>query len=71
VRITINDAPDNYPTQDAFGRDVVTMQKKPYIHSKYFVIDDRYTYIGSMNLSTNAMDNNREIGIVLVAKRVK
>jgi phosphatidylserine/phosphatidylglycerophosphate/cardiolipin synthase-like enzyme len=38
--------------------------KKPYIHAKMILIDDRYLLIGSMNLSSNSLDNNREHGII-------
>lgn len=37
----------------------------PNIHAKNILIDDEFLYIGSMNLSTNAIENNREIGIVV------
>lgn len=39
--------------------------KKPYIHAKMILIDNRYLLIGSMNLSSNSLDNNRENGIIL------
>jgi phosphatidylserine/phosphatidylglycerophosphate/cardiolipin synthase-like enzyme len=40
--------------------------KKPYIHSKAFLVDERWLLIGSMNMSTNSLDKNREVGIILI-----
>lgn len=39
--------------------------KKPYLHAKIIMIDDTRVFIGSHNLTTNAIENNREIGIIL------
>lgn len=39
--------------------------KKPIIHAKRALVDGIYTYIGSENFSTNSLDENREIGILL------
>jgi phosphatidylserine/phosphatidylglycerophosphate/cardiolipin synthase-like enzyme len=39
--------------------------KKPMIHAKRAMVDGIYTYIGSENYSTNSLDENREIGILL------
>ncbi len=38
---------------------------EPYLHAKELLIDHRLLLHGSMNLSTNALDNNREIGIMI------
>jgi len=35
--------------------------KKPYLHTKMILIDDEILLLGSMNLSANSLDNNREI----------
>ncbi|MDP2669718.1 MAG: phospholipase D-like domain-containing protein [bacterium] len=35
------------------------------MHAKMILVDNQKLYIGSMNLSTNAIENNREIGIVV------
>lgn len=37
----------------------------PYIHAKMILIDDVKAYVGSINLSTQSMDENRELGILL------
>jgi phosphatidylserine/phosphatidylglycerophosphate/cardiolipin synthase-like enzyme len=37
---------------------------EPYLHAKNILVDNQTLLITSMNLSTNAIENNREIGIV-------
>lgn len=37
--------------------------KKPYIHTKSLIIDEKDWYVGSINFTTNSFDNNREIGL--------
>lgn len=39
--------------------------QEPYLHAKELLIDHRLLIHGSMNLSTNALDANREIGIMI------
>jgi phosphatidylserine/phosphatidylglycerophosphate/cardiolipin synthase-like enzyme len=39
--------------------------KKPYIHAKVIIVDQARVFIGSHNLTTNAIENNREMGIIL------
>ena len=41
------------------------MIRKPYLHAKVIIVDHRQVFIGSHNLTTNAIENNREIGIIL------
>lgn len=65
LRIRSNDTVDNYPLRDLLGPKVVNLQKTPYSHDKMLIIDGKYLMIGSMNFSDNALDNNREIGIIL------
>lgn len=43
----------------------VRIQQDPYVHSKSMLIDDQWLMIGSANFSTNALDNNREMNIVI------
>ena len=38
----------------------------PYVHAKLILIDDVKAYIGSINLSSQSMDENRELGIILL-----
>jgi len=65
IRILTNDTEDNYPLRNLLWSDRVRLQKTPYSHDKMLIIDGKYVVIGSMNFSDNALDNNREIGIVL------
>lgn len=43
----------------------VRSQSKPYLHAKYIVADGQAAYVGSINLTTNSLENNREIGLLL------
>lgn len=45
-------------------KQVSRQQADPNIHAKNILIDGKEMYIWSMNLSANAMDNNREIWVV-------
>jgi len=38
---------------------------KPYLHAKMLLIDEKLLLLSSINLSSNSMDNNREMGILL------
>ena len=38
--------------------------KKPYIHAKALFIDWKIAYVGSINFSTNSIENNREIWMI-------
>lgn len=38
--------------------------KKPYIHTKTILIDHEYIYLGSINLSRNSIENNREVWLI-------
>lgn len=42
----------------------------PYIHAKLIVADNVRAYIGSVNLTTQSMDENREVGIIISQKDV-
>lgn len=41
------------------------MIRKPYLHAKVIIVDHMQVFIGSHNLTTNAIENNREMGIIL------
>lgn len=43
-----------------FGSHQVRLLKKPYVHTKMILVDDEILLLGSMNLSANSLDNNRE-----------
>ncbi len=44
---------------------VVKFQPNPYVHAKTIVADARTLFLGSENISTTSLDQNREMGIVL------
>jgi phosphatidylserine/phosphatidylglycerophosphate/cardiolipin synthase-like enzyme len=43
----------------------VRSQSRPYLHAKFAIADHAVAYIGSINLSTNSLDENRELGLIL------
>ncbi|MDD2487557.1 MAG: phospholipase D-like domain-containing protein [Candidatus Gracilibacteria bacterium] len=42
----------------------IYIPKKSYVHAKVFIIDNETIYIGSINFTSNSMDNNREVGFI-------
>lgn len=38
--------------------------KNPYIHAKTIFVDEHIGYVGSINFTTNSIENNREVGII-------
>ncbi len=36
----------------------------PFVHAKTFLIDGEQGFVGSENVSTNSLDNNRELGVI-------
>ena len=47
------------------GGVLVKTLSSPYIHAKLILVDDQKAYVGSVNLSTQSMDKNRELGIII------
>lgn len=43
----------------------VRFLSKPMIHAKLIVVDGEAAYLGSVNLTTNSLDNNRELGVIV------
>lgn len=43
----------------------VRLVRTPYIHAKLVIVDGVRGWIGSVNFSSNSLDNNRELGILL------
>lgn len=43
----------------------VKHQGKPFLHAKYAIADGREAYVGSINLTTNSLDANRELGLIV------
>lgn len=43
----------------------VRSQSRPYLHAKFAIADHTHAYLGSINLSTNSLDENRELGLIM------
>jgi phosphatidylserine/phosphatidylglycerophosphate/cardiolipin synthase-like enzyme len=43
----------------------VRSQSRPYLHAKYAIADHTQACLGSINLSTNSLDANRELGMLI------
>ncbi len=43
----------------------IKTMSSPYVHAKLLIVDEKTAYIGSINLTTQSMDENRELGIVI------
>lgn len=43
----------------------VRWQQQPHLHAKNILVDGERFYAGSVNLTTNSMDNNRELGLIV------
>lgn len=65
-QIIVANTDDNNDLLNYFWPSKIKKLKKPYIHAKMILIDSKYLILGSMNLSQNSLDNNREIGIILI-----
>ncbi|MEI7563215.1 MAG: phospholipase D-like domain-containing protein [bacterium] len=46
---------------EAYMGDLARKEKKEYLHAKMILIDHKILLLGSMNLSANSLDKNREI----------
>jgi hypothetical protein len=65
-KIIVADTDDNDNLLNYFWPAKVKKLKKPYVHAKMILIDNKYLILGSMNLSQNSLDKNREIWIILI-----
>lgn len=65
-KIIVSDTEANDDLLKYFGPIKIKKLKKPYVHAKMILVDNEYLILGSMNLSDNSLDNNREIWIVLI-----
>lgn len=64
IKIVLADTDDNQEFLKDFGPQVARALTSTYNHSKMMLIDGETLLIGSMNMSTNSLDKNREIGIL-------
>lgn len=44
--------------------------KKPVVHSKIIIIDDKYLFVWSINFSSYSLDKNREVWIIVKNKSI-
>lgn len=70
IDISLPDNENNQLTQSRFRPGTITLVDKPYIHSKTILIDERYLLIWSMNMSSNSLENNREIGVITTYQKI-
>lgn len=69
VKITIPDNLDNRKNTIWYGSGIKFVWS-PYIHAKMILIDDIYLILSSINISSNSMDNNRELGIIIMDREI-
>jgi phosphatidylserine/phosphatidylglycerophosphate/cardiolipin synthase-like enzyme len=65
VEICTADNESNQERQKEFPSWHWKLVRKPYIHAKVIIVDGREVFVGSHNLTTNAIQNNREMGVIL------
>ena len=66
MAIIVADTDDNYDLISYFWPWIARTLKTHYNHTKMILVDEKYLLLGSMNLSTNSLDKNREIWIILM-----
>ena len=49
----------------AVGVSNIRFLSAPILHAKQVIIDGRRAYLGSINLTTNSLDKNRELGVIV------
>jgi phosphatidylserine/phosphatidylglycerophosphate/cardiolipin synthase-like enzyme len=49
---------------------LVKTLNSPYVHAKLIISDAKKAYIGSINFSSQSMDSNRELGIIITDKNI-
>ena len=49
---------------------VWTINNKAKMHSKAILVDSKYLFIGSINVSTSSIDKNREMWILLTNRKI-
>lgn len=62
-KIILSDSSENREKKIYF-QDIKFM-KKPYLHAKAILVDDKYLIIWSFNLTQNSLDSNREFALVI------
>ena len=71
IRIRTNNFDTNKDLIRYFGKEnIIFENSKLYNHDKMMIIDNKILMIGSMNFSDNALDNNREIGVITTNQKL-
>lgn len=70
LKIVLANSDDNNAMKLVFGKQIVKTMKKPYVHAKMLLIDKKYLIIWSINFTSNSLDNNREMAILVTDKKV-
>lgn len=65
-KLLVADTENNDELTKYFGNEQARRFKKYYNHTKMILIDHKVLLLGSMNLSTTSLDENREIWILLL-----
>ena len=60
-RFIVADTSESDAAMKVFSHTILKRLKKPYNHTKMILIDHKLLLLGSMNLSANSLDKNREI----------
>ena len=66
MAIIVADTDDNYDLISYFWPWIARTLKTRYNHTKMILVDEKYLLLGSMNLSENSLNKNREIWIILM-----
>ncbi|HOQ79242.1 MAG TPA: phospholipase D-like domain-containing protein [Candidatus Absconditabacterales bacterium] len=66
IRLIVSDTDMNDKLLNYFGPAISRKFDKYYNHTKMILVDEKILLLGSMNLSDNSLDNNREIGILII-----
>jgi phosphatidylserine/phosphatidylglycerophosphate/cardiolipin synthase-like enzyme len=48
----------------------VRADRQYYIHAKLMLIDQAHAYVGSENISTASLDDNRELGLIVANPQI-
>jgi len=73
IYILLDDSSENVQkgnTVSKNGCPKIRMMKKPALHGKALIIDEKEAFIGSFNFTKNSLENNREMGIFLNGKTI-
>ena len=66
MAIIVADTDDNFDLISYFWPWIARTLKNRYNHTKMILVDEEYLLLGSMNLSENSLNKNREIWIILM-----